>query len=223
MVLLREFNNSVQLLTEEAQSPSKPKRYYVEGIFMQCDVVNRNGRSYPMEVVEPEVNRYVKEYVETKRAFAEFGHPEGPKINEERISHRIVELKRDGNNFYGKALISNSPLGKIVQVLLEEDGQLAVSSRAIGSLRQINGVDVVQKDFYLACAGDIVVDPSAPDAFVRGLMESKEWVWDNGILKAVELENYKKQVEAASRRKLEETKIRLFEDFLKQISTKTVL
>ena len=183
MKLICEVNEEVKYLEEEKDGK---KGLFIEGIFMQGDIKNRNGRVYPKEVLAKEVKRYNKEYIDKKRAYGELGHPQGPTINLERVSHMITQLQQDGSNFVGKAkIMTETPYGQIVQSLIKEGAQLGVSSRGMGSLKQKNGANEVQNDFYLATAADIVADPSAPNAFVNGVMESKEWVWDNGIIRDV--------------------------------------
>jgi len=167
--------------------------------------------------LENEVTRYNKEFINKKRAFGELGHPDGPTVNLERVSHMITKLHPDGNNFIGEAKIMNTPYGKIVKGLIDEGAQLGVSSRGMGSLIQRNGANYVKDDFYLATAADIVADPSAPDAFVEGIMENKEWVWDNGVLKEKDIEAWKSQVQTAKQRALEESKLKVFESFLKKL------
>ena len=171
------------------------KDYKIKGIFMQADIKNRNGRIYPMDILNKEVNRYNKEYINEKRAFGELGHPDGPTVNLERASHMITSLKPDGNNFIGEAKILSTPMGTIVKSLMDEGAKLGVSSRGMGSLDQKNGANVVRKDFYLATAADIVADPSAPNAFVEGIMEGKEWVWNNGLIKEADIADMKENIE----------------------------
>lgn len=215
MKIITEITEEIEVFTEET---SVGRQYYIEGVFLQGNLKNRNGRVYPIDVLGEEVNRYTNEFVTQNRAFGELGHPEGPTINLERVSHMIKELRQDGNNFYGRAKIMDTPYGKIVKNLIDEGARLAVSSRGLGSLQDRNGVNYVNRDFRLATAADIVADPSAPDAFVRGIMESAEWVWENGVLVAREVENYKNQIRNASQRKVEETKLKVFEDFMKKLS-----
>ena len=193
------------------------KSYKIKGIFMQADIKNRNGRVYPMEVLNKEVKRYNKEYIGEKRAFGELGHPDGPTVNLERASHMITALYPDGKNYIGEAKILGTPMGNIVKNLMDEGAKLGVSSRGMGSLDQKNGANYVRNDFYLATAADIVADPSAPNAFVEGIMEGKEWVWDNGVLKSMEVENYKRQIENTKRAELAETKASIFNDFLTKL------
>ena len=215
MKLFCDINEDIQILTEEA-TPGK-KNYYIEGVMLQADIKNRNNREYPMEVLEPEVKRYSDTFVKQKRAFGELGHPDGPVINLERVSHMITDLRREGKNFIGRAKIMDTPYGKIVQNLIHEGAKLGVSSRGMGTLEQKEGRSFVKNDFQLATAADIVADPSAPDAFVRGIMEGKEWVWNNGIIVERKVEEMKQEVKKASRRDLEEAKIRVFERFLRNL------
>ena len=187
---------------------------------LQTEVKNKNGRIYPKEVMQKEVKRYNKEYVDQNRAYGELGHPEGPTINLERTSHLITSLKEDGNNFVGKAKILSTPMGEIVKNLLNDGARLGVSSRGMGSLKASNakgGVQMVQSDFQLATAADIVADPSAPDAFVDGVMEGVEWIWDNGVIKAQKIEEYKHSIQRAKTQKLQEVKLNVFNDFLKNL------
>ena len=211
MKLITETTENIEVITEEKGSG---KDYKIRGIFLQGDIKNRNGRVYPVNVLAKEVNRYNKEFVEKKRAFGELGHPDGPTVNLERVSHMITSLKPEGRNFIGEAKIMDTPYGKIVKNLIDEGAQLGVSSRGMGSMKQVNGKNVINNDFYLATAADIVADPSAPDAFVEGIMEGKEWVWDNGVLKSMEVEKYKEEIESARRAELAEAKAKVFKDFL---------
>jgi hypothetical protein len=219
MKLICEVLEEVQLVTEEKEDGKKD--FFIEGVFMQADLKNRNGRIYPMPVMEKEVNRYVKEYVNTKRAFGELGHPEGPHINLDRISHMITELRRDGSNIVGRAKILETPMGNIARNIIQGGGSLGVSSRGMGSLKDRNGIMEVQDDFTLATAADIVADPSAPGAFVNGIMEGVEWVWDNGLLKAQQIELYKEEIEKAAakpnKRVLEEAMLRTWSSFLSKL------
>ena len=210
MLLITEVNDNVNLVTEEVNGE---KQYHIDGIFMQAEQKNRNGRVYPQKTLMKEVKRYNNEYVKTNRAMGELGHPDGPQLNLERVSHLIKELRVDGNDIYGRAKILDTPYGKIVKDLVKEGVKIGVSSRGMGSLKQVNGINEVQEDFNLA-AVDIVADPSAPDAFVEGIMEGKEWVWENGILTARRIESYKKQIKSASKSNLEEAKLYAFADFL---------
>ena len=210
MKLITETIEDVQILTEERDGK---KLLYIEGVFLQGAIKNRNGRMYPFEVLDREVERYNEEYVRTKRALGELGHPDGPTINLDRVSHRITSLRSEGNNFIGKAQILDTPMGNIAKSLLGEGVQLGVSSRGMGSIEKREDVAVVRDDFMLTTAADIVADPSAPDAFVNGIMEGKEWVWDNGILKEAKVDKYQRYINE-SRRDLEERTLRVFEDFL---------
>ena len=210
MLLITEVNDNVNLVTEEVNGE---KQYHIDGIFMQAEQKNRNGRVYPKKTLMKEVQRYNNEYVKTNRVMGELGHPDGPQLNLERVSHLIKELRVDGNDIYGRAKILDTPYGKIVKDLVKEGVKIGVSSRGMGSLKQVNGINEVQEDFNLA-AVDIVADPSAPDAFVEGIMEGKEWVWENGILTARRIESYKKQIKSASKSNLEEAKLYAFADFL---------
>ena len=214
MKLISEEIQDAECLIENANGK---KNYKIKGIFLQSDIKNRNGRIYPKDVMIKEVNRYTKEFVNKKRAFGELGHPDGPTVNLERVSHMITNLQQDGSNYVGEAKIMNTPYGKIVKGLIDEGAQLGVSSRGMGSLEQRNGANYVKNDFMLATAADIVADPSAPDAFVQGIMEGKEWVWDNGRLVERDVDAWRKEIQSASRRKLEEKKLEIFENFLKNL------
>ena len=214
MKLITETTENIEVITEEKGSG---KDYKIRGIFLQGDIKNRNGRVYPVSVLAKEVNRYNKEFVEKKRAFGELGHPDGPTVNLERVSHMITSLKPEGRNFIGEAKIMDTPYGKIVKNLIDEGAQLGVSSRGMGSLQSGSQGNVVGKDFYLATAADIVADPSAPDAFVEGIMEGKEWVWDNGVLKSMEVEQYKEEIERTKRQELATVKADIFKDFIKKL------
>ena len=211
MKLITETIEDVKLLTEEKNGK---KLLYIEGVFLQSELKNRNGRMYPFDVLNREVERYNEEYVKSKRALGELGHPDGPTINLDRVSHRIISLKAEGNNFIGKAQILDTPMGNIAKNLLGEGVQLGVSSRGMGSIQKKEDCNVVADDFMLTTAADIVADPSAPDAFVNGIMEGKEWVWDNGLLKEREVAKYQRYIESASRQELEEKTLRAFEHFL---------
>jgi len=216
MKLIKETVESVDLLVEEKNGK---KDYYIEGIFLQADIKNRNGRMYPESTMDKEVNRYLKEYVEKNRAYGELGHPENPSINLDRVSHMITSLKKEGTNWVGRAKILETPMGKIAQGLLDGGANLGVSSRAMGSLTtNKEGVQIVQDDFMLATAADIVADPSAPDAFVQGVMESKEWIFVDGKFIERDIEEAMSQVRKASSAQLEEAKIRAFSKFLSKIS-----
>ena len=214
MKLISEEVQSAEYLVEETNGK---KEYKIRGVFLQSEVKNRNGRVYPREVLVREVNRYNKEFVERKRAFGELGHPDGPTVNLERVSHMITKLTPSGKDFIGEAKIMNTPYGKIVKGLIDEGAQLGVSSRGMGSIMNRNGVNYVKDDFYLATAADIVADPSAPDAFVEGIMEAKEWVWENGVLIEKDIEAWKHQIRSAKQRALEEAKLKVFESFLKKL------
>ena len=214
MKLITETIENIEVLTEERNGK---KDYKIKGIFMQADIKNRNGRIYPVGTLAKEVKRYNEQFINKKRAFGELGHPDGPTVNLERVSHMITSLKPEGKNFIGEAKIMDTPYGKIVKNLIDEGAQLGVSSRGMGSLQSGSQGNVVGKDFYLATAADIVADPSAPDAFVEGIMECKEWVWDNGVLKSMEVERYKEEIEKTKRAELAEKKASIFKDFLTKI------
>ena len=219
MKLITEINESVKVLTEE--NADGKKSMFIEGIFLQGNIQNRNGRRYNTDILEKEVNRYVAENVSKGRAYGELGHPDGPSINLDRVSHLVTELRRVGDNFIGKAKISSTPMGKIVEGLLSDGAQLGVSSRGMGSLKEgKDGVMEVQEDFYLATAADIVADPSAPDAFVNGIMEGVEWIWDHGKAVAMRVEEIERDAQKAVRQKKlnEQSKLRMFEKFLNEIS-----
>lgn len=214
MKLITETTQSdIQVLTEDKNGQ---KTYYIKGVFMESDTKNRNGRVYPGSIMEKEIGRYNTDYVKQNRAMGELGHPEGPTVNLERVSHIIKNLSVDGKQIIGEAKIMDTPYGKIVKNLIDEGAKLGVSSRGMGSLKEQDGVNVVQEDFMLA-AVDVVADPSAPNAFVNGIMEGKEWIWDNGVLKPVVIENYKKVIKNTPSRKLEEQAIRLFKDFISKL------
>lgn len=216
MKLIQELVEEVQFV---AESNEGNKNYFIEGVFLQSNLKNRNGRMYPKNVMKREVNRYMKEYVEAKRAFGELGHPEGPTINLDRVSHMIVCLKEEGNNYIGKAKIMDTPMGKIAKNLLDEGAKLGVSSRGLGSLKLNNeGINEVQDDFFLATAADIVADPSAPDAFVQGVMENKEWIFVDGMWTYQNMDETKKIIEQAQRKQLEDVKMKVFENFLNTVS-----
>ena len=218
MKLIAEFNDSIAPIITE--STNGKKDYFIEGVFMQSDIKNRNGRVYPKNIMEKEVDRYNKEFVEKQRAFGELGHPEGPTINLDKVSHLIQSLTLEGKNYVGKAKILSTPMGNIVKNLLDDGARLGVSSRGMGSLKASNakgGVQMVQSDFQLATAADIVADPSAPDAFVDGVMEGVEWIWDNGVIKAQKIEEYKHSIRRAKTHKLQEVKLNVFNDFLKNL------
>ena len=219
------MTNTVKLISEEIQDveyiceqkEDGKKDYKIKGVFMQADIKNRNGRVYPMEVLNKEVRRYNKEYINEKRAFGELGHPDGPTVNLERASHMITKLYPDGKNFIGEAKIMSTPMGEIVKTLMDEGAKLGVSSRGMGSLDQKNGANYVRNDFYLATAADIVADPSAPNAFVQGIMEGKEWVWNNGSLVEAELERAKQRINERVRKRQENENTLEFIRFLKKL------
>jgi len=216
MKLIREEIEKVEVLTE---SVNGKKNLFIKGVFLQAEQVNRNGRMYRMPVMEREVKRYTEQYVNKGRALGELGHPDGPTVNLDRVSHKIVELQREGNNFVGKAQILSTPMGKIAESLLKEGVCLGVSSRGIGSLRPTKeGFNEVGEDFMLATAADIVADPSAPDAFVQGIMEGKEWIWDGGILREKLAEQTQRRINTlVDQKRLEEHKLNLFNEFLSSL------
>ena len=214
MKLITENIEDIQILTEEKDGK---KNLYIEGIFLQSELKNRNGRIYPFKVLEKEVGRYNEEYVKTGRALGELGHPDGPTVNLDRVSHRITSLKAEGNNFIGKAQILATPMGNIAKNLLEEGVKLGVSSRGMGSIDRQENANYVMDDFMLATAADIVADPSTPDAFVNGIMEGKEWVWDNGILQEKTVSKYQRHINESSRRELEARTLQVFEHFLSNL------
>ena len=213
MKLISEHIEDVEYITEEKDNGEKT--YKIKGVFMQSEVKNRNGRVYPFPVLQKEVNRYNKDYVNENRAFGELGHPDGPTVNLERASHMITSLKPEGKNFVGQATILKTPMGRIVENLMDAGGKLGVSSRGMGSLEQKNGANYVKNDFYIATAADIVADPSAPNAFVQGIMEGKEWVWDNGALVEEELIRMKKRINENVRKKHANQDALEFAKFLK--------
>ena len=215
MKLICELTETVEYELVEAEG--KPKQYFIEGIFMQSERKNKNGRIYPLPVLEKEVDRYVKEYVEPKRAFGELGHPDGPTVNLDRASHMITELRKEGKNFVGRAKILGTPNGNIVKNLIDEGARLGVSSRGMGTLKPEKKAQVVQNDFYLATAADIVADPSAPNAFVEGIMEGVEWIWDNGLLKAQDVERARNNIQNAPSKRLEEVKLNEFKNLLSKL------
>ena len=214
MKLISEEIQDAQYLVEETNGK---KSYKIKGVFLQSDIKNRNGRIYENDILTKEVKRYNQEFINKKRAFGELGHPDGPTVNLERVSHMITKLQPEGKNFIGEAKIMDTPYGKIVKGLIDEGAQLGVSSRGMGSLVQKNGANYVGKDFYLATAADIVADPSAPDAFVEGIMENKEWIWDNGVIKAQDIEEYKEHIKEAKRLKLAEAKVKVFKNFIEKL------
>tara|TARA_Y100000310_G_scaffold48942_1_gene45261 strand:- start:104 stop:751 length:648 start_codon:yes stop_codon:yes gene_type:complete len=214
MKLITENIENVEYLTEETKDGKK--NYTIKGVFMQADIKNRNGRVYPKDILIKEVKRYNDDFINNRRAFGELGHPEGPVVNLERVSHMINKLYQDGNNFIGEAKILDTPYGKIVKNLIDEGAKLGVSSRGMGTLVNKNGANHVKDDFYLATAADIVADPSAPNAFVEGVMEGKEWVWNNGKLAEHEIDTFKSRIESAKRAQRAEVGARAFRDFLKK-------
>jgi hypothetical protein len=212
MKLITEICEDIEYVVE-----SKGKELFIEGVFLQSNVKNRNGRVYPKEVLEKEVKRYTENYINKNRAFGELGHPDGPSINLERVSHMIKSLTLDGDNYIGKAkIMTETPYGAIVSNLIKEGANLGVSSRGMGSVKSSNGSNVVQGDFYLATAADIVADPSAPDAFVNGIMEGKEWIWENGIIREAVISRYHEEMKKT--KQVEETKLRLYENFFEKLS-----
>lgn len=214
MRLITEQIESVEFLIEDNGSG---KNHFIEGVFLQSEIKNRNGRVYPMDVLEKEVQRYTESFISKDRALGELGHPEGPTVNLDRVSHKIVSLTREGTNFIGKAKILETPMGKIAKNLLDEGVKLGVSSRGVGSISEKNGASYVRNDFMLSTAADIVADPSAPDAFVEGIMEGKEWIWNNGILTERHIETFKNEIDSATLYNLQETKVSAFAKFLKAI------
>ena len=214
MKLITEMYEDVELIIEKH---GDVKEHFIHGVFMQGGVKNKNGRIYPMHHLGEAINKYVCEYVNKNRALGELNHPDGPTVNLDKVSHIIKELHRDGTNFVGKAKILNTPMGNVVKNLLDEGASLGVSSRGMGSLKQVStGINEVQDDFCLS-AVDIVADPSAPEAFVNGILEGREWVWQNGIIKEQKIDRYKKEIKRTSRRKLEEKTLSLFKDFLSRL------
>ena len=214
MRLIAEELTEVKFLTEEKEGK---KNYFIEGIFLQSEIANKNGRMYPFKTLQREVAKYHENFIRQGRALGELGHPEGPSINLDRVSHKIERLSEDGNNFVGRAKILDTPNGKIAKSLLDEGVRLGVSSRGMGSLKKESACNVVQDDFMLATAADIVADPSAPDAVVDGIMEGKEWIWDNGILKESAIAEIKKEIDQATLRNLQERKISAFDKFLRSL------
>lgn len=217
MKLISEYNDYAISPVIIEQNEKGEKEYYIEGVFMQSEIKNRNGRVYPKNIMEKEVGRYRKEFIEKDRAFGELGHPEGPTINLDRVSHLITSLEEDGNNYVGRAKILSTPNGQIVRSLISDGAKLGVSSRGLGSLESKGDAQYVKGDFQLATAADIVADPSAPEAFVEGIYEGVEWVMENGILKAVELEAMQKQIRTAQASKIEETKLNLWKRFVESL------
>jgi hypothetical protein len=214
MKLIKEITESVTYLTEENDGK---KSLFIEGPFLVAEAVNRNKRMYKEETMRKEVNRYMEEYVNKHRAFGELGHPDTPSINLDRVSHLIVGLRQEGNAWIGKAKILDTPMGNIARSLIEGGAQLGVSSRGMGSIKMVNGINIVQPDFYLATAADIVADPSAPGAFVQGIMEGKEWALVNGVWTEQQYEEAKTEIRQASRQEIEEVSLRIFERFVKKL------
>ena len=215
MKLIAEQINDVQFITEEKNGK---KEHYITGVFMQAEKKNRNGRVYPVDILSREVNRYNENYVQKNRAFGELGHPDSPTINLDRVSHMITQLKPEGTDFIGKAKILDTPNGRIVKSLLEGGASLGVSTRGVGSLKPQNGYQLVQDDFHLATAADIVADPSAPDAFVRGIMEGHEWILTDTGWKEIDYERAKKQLKEASKADIEAVALRVFENFMSKLT-----
>ena len=216
MKLICEVNEQdVQYITEANENGQKD--YKIKGVFMQGEIKNRNGRVYPMQVLDEQVKKYNENYVKQNRAYGELGHPSGPTINLERVSHMITDLSKEGNNYIGEAKIMDTPYGKIVKNLMDEGAKLGVSSRGMGSLKQNGNSQVVQKDYHLATAADIVADPSAPDAFVEGIMEGKEWIWDNGVLREAQVNEYREEIKKTSKPDLEGAKLKIFANFLSKL------
>ena len=213
MKLITEMFDDFEILTE-----GKNKELKIKGVFMQAETKNRNGRMYPLGILTKEVKRYNKELVQNKRAFGELGHPEGPTVNLDRVSHMITRLEPDGNNFIGEAKLLSTPMGEIAKALIRDGGKLGVSSRGMGSLESKNGVNYVKDDFYLATAADIVADPSAPQAFVEGIMEGKEWIWNNGILQEVTVNEIKKDIEENVKKKETSFQALAFAKFFKSLN-----
>jgi hypothetical protein len=215
MKLIKEITEDVQYIQEEKDGK---KNLYIEGVFLQSNLKNRNGRVYPKEVMAKEVARYTAEQIDKNRALGELGHPDGPTVNLDRVSHMIVSLKEDGDNWVGKAKILETPMGKIAANLIEAGAQLGVSSRGLGSIKERSGISEVQDDFMLATAADIVSDPSAPDAFVEGIMESREWVMVDGVWQGREIEEAQQVIKTASKHELEEAKLNVFSSFMDKLS-----
>ena len=215
MKLITENIEEIQVLTEESESGKKS--HFIEGVFLQGNIKNRNNRYYDADILDREVAKYNESFTDKGRALGELGHPDGPIINLDRVSHKIVSLKREGNNFIGKAKLLETPMGKIAKNLLDEGVKLGVSSRGLGSITVKDGVNYVGEDFMLATAADIVADPSAPDALVEGIMEGKEWVWESGVLREVELEKIKEAIDHSAVAQLQERKIAAFSQFLRSL------
>ena len=217
MKLISEhFSDDVEYIKEEDEKTGK-NNYKLKGIFLQSEIKNRNGRVYPFEVLDKEVKRYNKEFIKENRAYGELGHPEGPTVNLDKVSHMVTSLKPDGKNFIGEAKVMGTPMGTIVKNIMDDGGKLAVSSRGMGSLEQKNGANYVKDDFYLATAADIVADPSAPNAFVQGIMEGKEWVWNNGLLQEQDVAEIKEEMERNVRSREANYQALAFAKFLKKL------
>tara|TARA_Y100001954_G_C15763865_1_gene580664 strand:- start:482 stop:1135 length:654 start_codon:yes stop_codon:yes gene_type:complete len=215
-LISENFVEDVEYITEQDEKTGK-KNYKLKGVFMQSEIKNRNGRVYPFEVLDKEVKRYNKEFIEQNRAYGELGHPDGPTVNLDKVSHMVTSLKPDGKNFIGEAKVMSTPMGNIVKNIMDDGGKLAVSSRGMGSLEQKNGANYVKDDFYLATAADIVADPSAPNAFVDGIMEGKEWVWNNGLLQEQEVAEIKNEMERNIRSRKANYQALAFAKFLKKL------
>ena len=214
MRLIAEEITEVNFIAEEKEGK---KSHFIEGVFLQAEIANKNGRKYPFRTLEREVAKYDEAHIRKGRALGELGHPDGPSINLDKVSHKIESLKAEGNNFIGRAKILDTPMGNIAKSLLDEGVSLGVSSRGMGSLRKEGNTNIVQDDFMLATAADIVADPSAPDAFVDGIMEGKEWVWDNGILKESAVTQIKKEIDQATLINIQERKVSAFDKFLRSL------
>ena len=214
MRLIAEEITEVNFLSEEKEGK---RSHFIEGVFLQSEIENKNGRKYPFKTLEREVAKYDESYIRKGRALGELGHPDGPSINLDKVSHKIQSLKAEGNNFIGRAKILDTPMGNIAKNLLDEGVRLGVSSRGMGSLRKEGNTNIVQDDFMLATAADIVADPSAPDAFVDGIMEGKEWVWDNGILKESAVAQIKQEIDQATLINIQERKVSAFDKFLRSL------
>ena len=215
-LISENFVDNVEYITEQDEKTGK-KNYKLKGVFMQSEIKNRNGRVYPFEVLDKEVKRYNKEFIDENRAYGELGHPDGPTVNLDKVSHMVTSLQPDGKNFIGEAKVMSTPMGNIVKNIMDDGGKLAVSSRGMGSLEQKNGANYVKDDFYLATAADIVADPSAPNAFVDGIMEGKEWVWNNGLLQEQEVAEIKNEMERNIRSKKANYQALAFAKFLKKL------
>ena len=215
MKLITEKIEDAKVVITEGKNGSK--KYFIEGVFLQGDLKNRNGRMYPVGLLEREVAKYDRDYIQSGRALGELGHPEGPTINLDRASHLITSLQKEGTNFVGKARLLETPMGKIAKSLLDEGVKLGVSSRGLGTLRESNGCKVVCDDFMLATAADIVADPSAPDAFVNGIYEGREWIWNNGSIHEQQIDAIKRRIDTAAQNQLEERKLSAFNQFLQSL------